>query len=375
MSRHIGLSGANRVVIKKSFINSVGLYFVAFLMMAVHLADLFHVHVFSTVDVYQITVTKSYLALAAFLLAMLLRKSEPFVVFVLALLAAYVVIASINSIHVGAVHIFHRLVLFDIFLAVIAMTLYLYRNTVNQKTVNDLFFWLVIFYLLYVFINHNFTEPPIIWLRPHGIWIAFLSLTMLGFSLRTRDVYLVVSTTFAMSPHYESRIAIILAVLLLLFYSRRWIFLRLVFLILSMGYLVYIGHFSRFLSLGVYDIGRSEIYSCFFENLDKVSILGGSVTALSECQGYGYLHSSYLEFIHRFGLFPFCFALFLLLCDLYKSLRNYQLSIVLSYILILCFSSVEGGFEWVFLFIFFKFFVLPIGPAKEPLKNSNDYRT
>ena len=262
----------------------------------------------------------------------------------------------------------------DMFLAIVFSFLMEKSKHINLRKINSYLFYVfigvLITFLSEYFSNNNFSST----LRLHSIWIFIISLTLLGVHLSKINAYFLLILTILFSHIYESRLILGVATLYFIFHNEKGMFKRLLLIGFIFGALILYNFYSRFAEIGLTSLGREFIYTCFQENFTNLSFFGSSYNILASCNIYGYLHSSYLEFIQRYGIALFLISIAFLLIEFYRNLIFKNKQIIMSYLLILAFSFFEGGFEWFFIFLFYTKFSMPSDLSRTHSDPNNIYR-
>jgi hypothetical protein len=263
----------------------------------------------------------------------------------------------IFSVNILAYYLDYPVLLFGLnsykffFIGSLLFLLYLFNQKNGIIYLGNIYpFFIVI--LLLIYLSRLDTELV---MRPHNVIIPTIMISITGVLLKRSQVLLLVFFSLLLAVvFYESRVAIAvtLVYLFLLYFRSSWS--RVFFLIVLVFALLFALTYdldSRSLEHGIVSVGRSYIWGCFFENIDKLSFITPSYKELSMCSGsFGYSHSSYIEFLLNFGIVPFVIAIFGFAHFTFTS-KNPQ--IYASAISFALFSFFEGGLEPVLLFSLF----------------------
>jgi hypothetical protein len=236
------------------------------------------------------------------------------------------------------------------FIGALLFLLYLFNQKNGTIYLGHVFpFFVIILLLLYsskldVEIN----------IRPHHIIIPIIMLSITGVLLKRSQVLLLIFFNLLITFFfYESRIAIAVTLVylfLLYFQSNRSRILFFIVLTFFLFFLFTLDLDSRLFNLGMSSHGRYYIWTCFFENIDKLSFFNPSYKEFHMCMNFGYTHNTYLEFLLNFGIVPFVVAILGFVHLIFTS-KNPQ--IYASTIAFALLSFFEGGLEPVLLFSLF----------------------
>lgn len=233
------------------------------------------------------------------------------------------------------------------------LALKIYQNSINNNfkiIANNLIFVgvLIITIILITQLFYNMREDYVF--RPHFLIQLYILLLISGFELHKKNILLLLFIVLLFLASYQSRVAIISTLFIFAF---RFGFLKTVMSTIILFPLIYIdGITDRINQLGLSDFGRGYIYNCVIENYSNLGLIIPSTSNFTECNIFGYTHSSHIEASLNFGLVLFITSLLIIINNFYKSIFIYKnKEIILGYLLFFIYGSVEGGLEWVYLFV------------------------
>lgn len=276
--------------------------------------------------------------------------------FCLLILIIYFAIVTADVIEGIDIGVFRLSSLTDLFVAFcfaqVAGKLKWITNKSFNKFISLSFCCLLFFSIFFYFMYPN--EIPVI--RMHQVWLFILGAEILGLQLNKFNIYLLMLLTFLGFLTYESRIILVIAAMYFVFHDHKGVLMRLALAIL--GGLALINNIvdSRIAQMAFESQGRVFIYSCFGEKLGAIRILGSSYDVLTPCNVHGYLHSSYLEFIQRYGIGFFVISSSSFFVLLIRHLLFGERRVFLIYIMVFIYSLVEGGLEWFLFFVVLEMF-------------------
>ena len=262
----------------------------------------------------------------------------------------------IFSVNILAYYLDYPVLLFGLnsykffFIGSLLFLLYLFNQKNGIIYLGNIYpFFIVILLLLYL----SRLDAELV-IRPHHVIIPTIMISITGVLFKRSQILLLVFFNLLLTVvFYESRlvIAVTLVYLFLLYFRSSW---SRVFFLIVLAFILFFALTydldSRLLGASLSSFGRSYIWACFFENIDKLSFITPSYKEFSMCMNFGYTHSSYLEFLLNFGIVPFVIAIFGFAHFTFTS-KNPQ--IYASAISFALFAFFEGGLEPVLLFSLF----------------------
>lgn len=251
-------------------------------------------------------------------------------------------------------HFFRALSLSYILLAYVSFVIFQYKSHLNEKKIRNIFSYLQLLFFLSVIIRYLLIGDLTFYIRPHGLIILYIILEVTGIRLGRLNVLILLIGTLIMSYlSYNSRIAQIVVGLLLIndFGLKRVLLFFIPFLlILNLNSDLFV----RFSDNGLDDFGRAYIYDCILTNFGKINYISPTYSGLESCYEFEYLHSSFLILLVEYGsisgIVLIVLSIFVCAFTLFKKFQDFPGFWI--FIAVFLFSSVEGGMEWFYLYIF-----------------------